>query len=407
MTRTRLFLFLLIILVIVGAVVAFILLGQQQQGGTATTTGGTGGDTGQTVTRQTGPTPTPLPTITPIALAELVIAVQDVPRGIPIAPNAVAVVLWPLEAVPNQAYSNIDDVVGKIARTDIFREQPILQNLVVEDLSGLANVGSDAAAILPANRQAIAVPMDRLTSVAYAIQPGDRVDIIVSMLFVDVNEEFQSGEPNVYNLVSVQTGDDNSSVELTIEVPAIRGGFDSRLIPGLGAWPVLVSPSENPRPRLTTQNTIKDALVIYVGNFPYDGRIFQPAPTPTVEPTPDPAANRAATGGAATPVPPTPLPPRPDIITLGVSPQDAVVLTYYVEAGFPITFALRSAASTSQVNTDAVTMDYIMNRFRIQVPDRFNYATEPAIRSIRQISAGNRISLQEGNTAPGSAVGGQ
>lgn len=395
----RLLLVLLLVIIGVGAVVAFVLLGGQtgttpaQQGGVET------GDNNQQVRVQQ----TPLPTPTPITFVELVIAVQEIPRGVRIEPNAVAVIEWPEAGAPNFGFegeAGLEAVIGQIARTDIFREQPILQNMVTEDPSTLANIGSDAAAILPPNRVAVALPMDRITSVAYAIQPGDYVDIIVSMLFVDVDQTFQSKEPNAFNLISV-TETEGGGIRISTDGNAIRGTFDTRIIPGVGgtqlAWPVLIGPSEEPRPRLASQRTVQDAQVIYVGDFPRDGVIFgTPTPAPTPVTTPAPAAAQQRTNQD---VEPTPVPPRPDIITLAVSPQDAVVLTWIVEAGLPITFALRSAASTSQVTTDPVTLDYIMNRFNIQVPEKFTYAIEPAIRSIRELSAGNRIQL---NSAAGN-----
>jgi hypothetical protein len=89
----------------------------------------------------------------------------------------------------------------------------------------------------------------------------------------------------------------------------------------------------------------------------------------------------------------TPVPPRPDIITLGVTPQDAVILTYMAEAHMPMTFALRSARAVGLPGTQAVSLDYILTNFGIQVPERANYAVEPAIRSIRQVFLGNTISL--------------
>jgi hypothetical protein len=155
---------------------------------------------------------------------------------------------------------------------------------------------------------------------------------------------------------------------------------------------ILVIPSEEQRPRLVTQRTVKDARVIWVGEFPLDGRMFRAAPTPTPIVTVDPNATEAAAADA--PPTDTPPPPRPEIITLGVTPQDAVVLTYMAEAGLPMTFALRSARAVGLPETSSVTLDYIMTTYAIQLPDRFNFAIEPAIRSIRQLSLGNRISLQ-------------
>lgn len=129
-----------------------------------------------------------------------------------------------------------------------------------------------------------------------------------------------------------------------------------------------------------------------VGNFPSDGRIFAPAPTPTPDwtPTPVPEGETASAEPTATP---TPISLRPDIISLGVTPQDAVVLTYLIESGIPLTFALRSAATTSLPQTNVVTLDYIMREYRINVPEKFNYALEPAIRSIRSIQLTDTITL--------------
>jgi len=394
MSRGRLIIFLLLLLVAAGVVLALVSLnqGDTQAAANQTTTDN------QQVNQQI-PQSTPLPTITPEPKVEIVLAVQDIPRGTRIEPNTVGVFPWPASAVPVNAVTNIEDVLGRIARTDIFREQPIHGNLVVDDPQNLATIGSDAALITPPNRVLISVPMNRLTSVAFGLQPGDRVDIITSFLFVDVDQTFQSAEPNTFNLISVaQEGGDpatgqGGSVTVNFGQSSLRGAFDTRLIPTIGSWPVLVLPSEDPRPRLSVQRTVQDALVIWVGDFPDDGRLFRPAPTPTpLNPTPTPEGQAAAQAA-----PPTEIPPK-DIVTLAVSPQDAVVLAWYIEARIPFTFVLRSATTTTLPQTDPVTLDYIMSRFNILVPERFNYSIEPAIRSIRRLEVGDEITLQQSTT---------
>jgi pilus assembly protein CpaB len=369
MGRLRTILIILILLLIVGAAVIFLLPSLTPQP-PAVVTDGTAPP--QQVVNNALPTPTPQ------QFVDLVIAVQELPRGIVIPPNAVELRPWPLESAPFNGITNLEDVVGRIARTDIFREQPILQNMVVDNLTNLARVGSDAAALLPSGLVAIAVPMDRLTSVAYGIQDGDRVDIIVSLLFVDVDEEFQSLLPNRVTLIS----EDPETGQLVLTT-AIEGRVDP-----LGFANAVVGPSERQRPRLVTQRTIQDAFVLHVGEFPPDGRIVGVPPTPT----PNPEAQQAASDGQATPIP-TPTESRPDIVTLGVTPQDAVVLTHFIEARLPITFALRAASDTSRVPTDPVTLDYIMTEFNIQLPGRRPYSIEPAIRSIRQLVIENQIDL--------------
>ncbi|MFW5748908.1 MAG: RcpC/CpaB family pilus assembly protein, partial [Chloroflexota bacterium] len=314
-----------------------------------------------------------------------------------IPPGAVELRPWPLAAAPFESFADPEEVIGRIARTDIFVEQPVLTNMVVDSLQDLADVGSDAAAILRPGTVAVAVPMDRVTSVAYAIQPGDRVNIMASFLFIDIDEQFQSALPNDVNLLTASEAE--GGVALGIG-PSVNGRFETRRIPvplfdGTALqplsfdWPAIIRPSEAPRPRLLVQQTIQNAQVMWTGDFPRDGILFEPVPSPTPVPaTIDPRQQQQQQAEQ-----PTPVPPRPDIVTLAVTPQEAVILTWMVEARIPITFSLRSAADASGLPTTPVTLDYILNEYDITVPARNDYSIQPAIRSIRQLLVGQTISL--------------
>jgi Flp pilus assembly protein CpaB len=318
----------------------------------------------------------------------VVVALQELPRGyrfpdtVEGLESVVGVRFFPEDSAPFNGISEVEDLLGQIARTDIYREEPILVNMVVQDFTSLANVGSDAAAVLPSNLVAVSIPIDRQTSVAYAVQQGDRVDVIVSMLFVDVDEPFQTIVPNNITLVEIT----EDGIELSETIP---GRPEST---SLGF--AIIGPSERQRPRLVTQRTIQDALVVYVGDFPRNGRFLGVTPLPPT-PTGQAAQPTQAGSGQGTPVP-TPTPARPDIITLGVTPQDAVFLTWVVEAKLPVTLALRSASTGSARDvTEAVTLDYVLSTYRIDPPAKRNFSIEPAIRSIRQLIAGQEISLSE------------
>ncbi len=380
------------VLIIVGVllllvlVLGFVFFGGFLDTTPAPTPGGSGGQAGSVAGQggggaQDGPTPTP--TNTPQPLVNIVIAVQELPRGIRIPPEALAVRPFPEAAAPFNAVTDIEAVAGRIARTDIFREQPILSNLVVEDFEALATnlgrVGSDAAAVLPSNLVAVSMPIDRLTGIAYAVQDGDRVDVIVSMLFVDVDEAFQSIEPNNVTLFQVT---EDGGITLT---EGIEGRPDTS---SLGT--VIVGPREEQRPRLATQRTIQDALVVHVGEFPADGRFIGIPPTPT--PVPEEIEEEDAEG----PPPPTPVPPRPDIITLGVTPQEAVLLVWAIESRLPLTLALRAATDTSRVPTESVTLTYFLDEYRITLPQRRDFALTPANDSIRRLDIGSTISFGGG-----------
>lgn len=356
--RSRLLIILAFIIILAAIVVIAIL--PAIQGGTPS--GETSFGTPVVQQQQQG-----VPTPTPLSFVNVVIAVQELPRGFRIPADAVDLRPWPEESAPFNGITNIEDVVGKIARTRIFREQPILTSMITDDFTSLAEVGSDAAAILPSGLNAVSIPIDELTSVSYAIQDGDRVDVILSMLFVDVDDAFQSIAPNFITLF--QVSEDGISFTETLE-----GRPDST---SLG--PAIIGPSERQRPRLVAQRTIQDALILHVGQFPLDGRLLGVPPTPTPVPADDDERD-----GDGTPLP-SPTPATPTVVTLGVTPQDAVVLVWAIEAKLPITLALRSASDTSRTTTQAVTLDYIMATFNIDPPGKRQFTIEPAIRSIRQL----------------------
>src|SRR5690606_8784234 len=117
-----------------------------------------------------------------------------------------------------------------------------------EDLSG---TGSVAALSIPRGMVSVSIPIDRLSSVSYAPQPGDHVNVIVSMLMADYDPDFQTMLPNTPGLV-LGPGPINPEGGPVAIAPYFKEGSET----GLGKAevdPVLgqtfyVSPSERQRP---------------------------------------------------------------------------------------------------------------------------------------------------------------
>lgn len=380
MNRRLLILLLLLVIVIGGGAAVYFLVinkGPVDPGATPDPSNANAGTSGP-----------PVATATPISITPILIAVQELPRGIRIPENGIEVRYFPTQNVPSYAIgANLNDpkemervlkdVVGKIARTDIAREQPILSTMLVDDLTQLAKVGSDAAAVIPPGLQAITIPIDRNSAVAFAPRPGDYVDVIVSFLFVDVDEEFQSRKPNLLSFTTIKQ-------DGTID---IIKGIQGRLEPSsFSQFPVVVGPSETQRPRLTTQRTIQAALVIQMGQFPLEGNYIGNTPTPQIPPT-------VASDTEATKGPPTAAPTLavPEVITIAVQPQEATVLAWLTEARVPMTLTLRNARDQGRVQSAAVTLRYIVEQYQVQQPPKLPYALEPAIRSVRQIVTGTLV----------------
>jgi Flp pilus assembly protein CpaB len=387
-------------LVIVAVVIiagVFLLLPMLSGGNDGGTTSGGSGEVVQIDENDRAePTPTEFP------VTYVVLSLQNLPRGYRIQAQDVTVELWPAESgVQENAFSlpaealedgyvseeekneyltSENSPVGQVVRTQILRWQPVLQSMVVPDLAAdptiAEDVGSQTSAILPEGKVAISLPMDMLGGVAYAIADGDRVDVVLSFLFVDVDETFQSIEPNIQSLVTV--GPEGG---ITVEAGQV-GRFEASSILGV---PVIIVPTEDQRPRLVTQRTVQNALVLHVGTYPHDGNFLGKGAT---APTAVPQEPVEEGDGENTPQP-TPIPPRPSVITIGVDPQEAVALIWAMEAQVPITLMLRSARDFNAApdpTTQAVSLEYLVTTYQIERPPRLDYALEPRITEVRSVN---------------------
>jgi pilus assembly protein CpaB len=141
-----------------------------------------------------------------------------------------------------------------------------------------------------------------------------------------------------------------------------------------------ILPSEPQRPRLVSQTLIQDVIVLQMGNFltPAEKTALeatQPAATPTPAPGTEPAQGQAAPT-------PTPMPAAPDVITLIVSPQDAVTLNYLIYGGAQLTLVLRNPRDAEANGTEAVTLSYLLDQYNIPIPVKLPYGFEPAVKEL-------------------------
>jgi Flp pilus assembly protein CpaB len=321
--------------------------------------------------------PTPVPSPTPEAAdapVQVVIMSQNVGRGEKILANQVTTGPWPKKLLPPNAVLDVNDAVGKLARYDLQQGEPVLKSLLAEDPSLLSHTGSEAALQIPEGQVAISLPMTRLSTVAYAIRDGDSVNVLVSLLFVDLAEKTQTLTPDQWAALiktagsAGANGSGSTASTLSVQDLGLAGSFldNNPLLPEVQ---ILVRPSEAQRPRLVVQQIVQAARVLHVGTF-VDKNVLVSAPTATPLPEGSP------------PPPPTAVPP-PDIITLIVSPQDALVLNYFMFANAKFTMVLRAPADQSRTDTESVTLQYAVERFKISVPAPLNFGLEPAVRKLQ------------------------
>jgi Flp pilus assembly protein CpaB len=317
-----------------------------------------------------GPTAPAVIEVTPTPESVNILAAgQTLERGIAIPTEAIVAVPWPKNALPFSAITDTAKVVGYRARITIARGEPIFDTMVLAGLgtpeNPLSPIGSDTALQIPTGLVAISMPYDPHNGVAMALKDGDHVSVIASWRIVNLDEEWQSVLPN--DLGTFKVPKPGGAPGETIDVGG--SGPQGRMTPVPGSdSTTYVIPHELQRSRLVTQIVLKDALILHMGYFgPNAAMVVVPTDTPDPKATP------------ATAVPPTatPLPPR--IMTLVVSPQDALAINYInrmaevYPGSIQVTLVLRSAGDASLTNTQSVTQQYMFENFDMQVPTKLDY----------------------------------
>jgi pilus assembly protein CpaB len=324
----------------------------------------------------------------------------DVSRGEEITEAMLEIRNLPTELVTaGSNFSSFAQVVGETARIDLPAGTFLNSSMLVGGIGGEGDVeatfqGSDHAWLIGEGMVAFPVPVNRFSSVAYGLSRGDYVDVIVTMAFVDLDTQFQTITPNQtagvlspgpnlviegtdYSLNYGEFGFNNSVAQSASggEIsPQGRAELDALL-----DQPFYYVPSETQRSRVVSQRVFQNLAVLNVGTFSvYDdeGREVLIATD-----TPEPVGDAAEADAAAQAVPQMPTSEPPDIVTLIMWPQDAVTLNYLLYTGAQVTLALRGAGSVNEASTatDAVTLQYLMDVYRIPLPVRLPYGTQPGM----------------------------
>lgn len=303
-------------------------------------------------------TPTP-----EVKMVNIVISTQKISRGTEITEQYVVEVPYPERDLVEGAFiTGIEQVIGKRAKSDVEAQTPLTPSMLVD--TNLTN--SPAAFQIPRGQVAIPIPVSKLSAVAYGLTPGDHVNVIVTMMMVDLDAGFQSKLPNTTGLViapgpTAEGGPVAASSTITLSEGSIAGRIE--LDPVLNQA-IYVVPNEPQRPRMVSQTLIQDAIVLQVGDFS------------TAAPEPAPAAEGAeaapAEEAAAEPV-------VPDTVTLIVSPQDAVSLNYLILAGAKLNLVMRGAGDIDRIATEAVTLQFILDYYGIPDPAKLPYGLEPRL----------------------------
>ncbi|MCA9984898.1 MAG: hypothetical protein KDE09_02855 [Anaerolineales bacterium] len=317
-------------------------------------------------------------------LIEVVVSLQTVPRGWLMTEAELTTEMRLASEVPLNVITDMSRVIGRYARNDIFQGETLTTDALVIDPTLIGEEEFGPSSLIPFGFVAQSVPMEGYSGgVAYALRPGDSVDVMISFIFIGIDEDLETFLPNAATILLVEEDEEgNSSLrELTIDP---YGRFE-QLPTGAIAH---VGPQEDPRPILVTF-VIQNARVINVGTWDPPGPVQPPTPTP------DPDAAEEPEGATATPTREI-----PTSLVIALPPQQQLLVKYALERDAAIDFALRSANDGQLNNIENITLEYIINRFNIEIPPKFNYTAIG--KQLFVILEGGCNSLPEGTIADGN-----
>ena len=342
MKRGGILLLIIIILIVILSIAAFFVLSGGGLGGLIPS-----GDT----TEQPGP-------VDVAAGTTIVVLSQPVARDTLIDETVLQEIPYPAESITAFMFRNITDVpANQYAKYPLVQGQPLTTELLSER-PGVLLDGSQVARTIPPGMTAISVPISRLSAVGFAVRDGDFVNVIATTSFVDLDTSFQSILPNRLDLVTgpapLGTAG-GAEPKLTISTGVgIQGRAE--LEPTLGQA-IYLLPSEAQRPRLVSRMILQNIQVLHIGSFNLQGDPTAPPPAPEGEEAPPP--------------------PVPDIITLIVSPQDAISLTYLLHSKVDLTLTLRYPDDPNILAApESVTLQYLISQYNISLPAKLPFGIQ-------------------------------
>lgn len=111
-----------------------------------------------------------------IATRPVVIAVSDLPEGATIGRIQVSSSQWPVQTIPDGAYTTLDSVVGRVTRVPVFKGEPIVPGRLAPP-----GTGPGLEVKIAPGKRAMAVRINDIAGLSGLIQPNSRVDMLVTL----------------------------------------------------------------------------------------------------------------------------------------------------------------------------------------------------------------------------------
>lgn len=300
-------------------------------------------------------------------------AAQNIPQGGEITEEVLATMRIPQESLAAVMFTQdeLPLLLSKVAKFPLDQGVIITEAMVSSASEAVPISGPQWAALIPPGMTAMSIPANRLALSGYAITDGAHVNVNACLLFVDVDPAFQTILPNLTAILTgtgfgtVSGGDGISAEGVPILSMGVAAGGSPQgrleLDPSV-QQPYFLIPSEAQRPRMVCQMLLQDVVVLKSGDFT--------------------AASSSASNQQAAEQQAQQQSVSPDIVTLIVSPQDSITLSYLIYTNAQINLALRNPSDQSRLATEASTLQFLLSQYNIPVPAKLPYAMQPALTTL-------------------------
>jgi pilus assembly protein CpaB len=114
----------------------------------------------------------------------VVVAARDIPLGAKLEPDAVKLVRWSRDGVPQGAFTDPQAVAGSFARSQFVANEPVVASKLFmgEKTSGVMPL------LIPSGMRAMSVPVDEVADIAGFVAPHTRVDVLAAVSASGPNE---------------------------------------------------------------------------------------------------------------------------------------------------------------------------------------------------------------------------
>jgi pilus assembly protein CpaB len=241
------------------------------------------------------------------------VTTHDIPIQTLLTEDDLTVVQVPVELASPNALGSFESAVGKITKVPLVTGEILMRH----HLADPTNIQGDVAFVIEDDQVLMAFPADDLMSQINILQPGDLVDILVSL-----EQPVLPGQVGFTDA----TGEEEQPEDVLFTFNALQRVTISAFV---------VEITTSPRQASSTTAT--------------GTRSAEPEGTPQPTPTPEPSQI------------------EPQAVLLALDPQDALILKHLKDAGGIVDIVLRAPTSNQIFELNPVMPEYMRDRYDLVI----------------------------------------